>query len=96
MRINIVIDDALMTEALAVSGATTKRKTVDLALRALIRLRAQEEIKSLRGTIEWRTDLEAMRFDRWPWGAPAGSRFRPVPPHARCLNAASNSPTQAR
>ena len=63
MRTNIVIDDALMAEALAVSGATTKREAVELALRALIRLRAQEELKSLRGKIDWQGDLKAMRID---------------------------------
>jgi Arc/MetJ family transcription regulator len=63
MRTNIVIDDALMTEALAVSCATTKREVVELALRALIRLQAQEELKSLRGKIDWQADLKAMRLD---------------------------------
>ena len=63
MRANIVIDDALMTEALAVSGATTKREVIELALRALIRSRAQEELKSLRGKIDWQGDLRAMRCD---------------------------------
>ena len=63
MRTNIVIDDALMTEALAVTGAATKREAVELALRALIRLRAQEELRSLRGKIDWQGDLEAMRLD---------------------------------
>jgi len=61
MRTNIVIDDALMDEALRVSGAKTKREAVELALRSLIRLKRQAEIKAYRGKLHWEGDLEASR-----------------------------------
>jgi Arc/MetJ family transcription regulator len=64
MRTNIVIDDALMKEALEVSGARTKREAVELGLKALIRLRKQEGIRSLRGVLRWEGDLDQMRLDR--------------------------------
>ncbi len=37
MRLNIDIDDDLLSEAMAATGATTKRATVEEALRTLIR-----------------------------------------------------------
>jgi len=38
MRVNVEIDDALMAEAMEATGKTTRRATVEAALRALIRL----------------------------------------------------------
>ncbi len=63
MRTNIVIDDALMADALKATGLKTKRETVELALRTLLRLRRQEEIRRFRGKLAWEGDLEAMRTD---------------------------------
>jgi len=64
MRTNIVIDDALMDAAMKASGATTKRETVELGLRALVRLRRQAGLRAYRGTLPgWTGDLEAMRSD---------------------------------
>lgn len=64
MRTNIVIDDALMAEAMTASGAATKREAVELGLKALVRLRRQARIRDFRGKLDWRGDLEAMRTDR--------------------------------
>jgi Arc/MetJ family transcription regulator len=63
MRTNIVIDDQLMKEALAVTGLRTKREVVELGLRTLLRLGRQAEIRRYRGRLAWRGDLEAMRTD---------------------------------
>jgi Arc/MetJ family transcription regulator len=63
MRTNIVIDDKLMQETLRASGVKTKREAVELGLRTLLRLRKQEEIRRLRGKLEWQGDLDAMRTD---------------------------------
>ena len=64
MRTNIVIDDKLMRDALRASGFKTKREAVEEGLRMLVRLKRQEEIRSLRGKLRWKGDLEAMRTDR--------------------------------
>jgi Arc/MetJ family transcription regulator len=64
MRTNIVIDDALMAEALRVSGLKTKREAVELGLKALIQLKRQERIKAFRGKLAWEGDLAAMREAR--------------------------------
>jgi len=64
MRTNIVIDDKLMSEALRASGAKTKREAVEMGLRTLLQLNRQAEIRRLRGKVQWRGDLDAMRRDK--------------------------------
>lgn len=63
MRTNIVIDDALMGEAMKVTGAATKREAVELGLKTLVRLRRQAQLRAFRGKLPWRGDLHAMRID---------------------------------
>ena len=63
MRTNIVIDDKLMRDTLRATGLKTKREAVELALRTLLRLQRQSEIRNLRGKLDWQGDLEAMRTD---------------------------------
>ena len=63
MRTNIVIDDKLIANAMKASGAPTKKAAVDEALRLLIRIKAQQDLRSLRGKIRWEGDLDAMRHD---------------------------------
>ncbi|WP_420465127.1 type II toxin-antitoxin system VapB family antitoxin [Panacagrimonas sp.] len=64
MRTNIVIDDKLMKDTLRLTGLKTKREAVELGLRTLVRLRKQEQIRRLRGKLNWQGDLGAMRTDR--------------------------------
>jgi Arc/MetJ family transcription regulator len=64
MRTNIEIDDQLMRDALLATGAKTKREAVELGLRTLLRLRAQEEARALRGKIAWEGNLDEMRTDQ--------------------------------
>lgn len=61
MRTNIVIDDGLMTEALACTGLETKKAVIEEALRTLVQLRRQGEIRSLRGRLHWQGDLNSLR-----------------------------------
>ena len=63
MRTNIIIDDTLMTDALKASGVKTKKEAVELGLRTLIRLNQQRQLRSMKGRLEWRGDLAAMRSD---------------------------------
>jgi Arc/MetJ family transcription regulator len=62
-RTNIVIDDALMRQAMQASGARSKREAVELGLRTLVRLQLQGEIRSFRGNLRWEGDLEAQHLD---------------------------------
>lgn len=64
MRTNIVIDDELMAKAMRATGARTKRETVELGLKVLLRLRRQQDIRRYRGKLAWSGDLDAMRTDR--------------------------------
>ena len=63
MRTNIVIDDALLADAMAASGSRTKREAVERGLQALVGLRTQENIRRYRGKLDWQGDLEAMRTE---------------------------------
>ncbi|MGN6085854.1 type II toxin-antitoxin system VapB family antitoxin [Trinickia sp.] len=63
MRTNIDIDDRLMSDALAASGLKTKREVVELGLQKIIQLKRQEELRRLRGKIDWQGDLDEMRRD---------------------------------
>jgi Arc/MetJ family transcription regulator len=64
MRTTIVIDEKLMAEAMALSGAPSKRQIVEDALRLLVQLKRQERLRAVRGNLPWRGNLEAMRLDR--------------------------------
>ena len=64
MRTSIEIDDRLMADALRATGAKTKKEVVELGLRMVVELRAQEKARELRGKITWEGDLSAMRTDR--------------------------------
>jgi Arc/MetJ family transcription regulator len=63
MRTNIVIDDALMDDALKLTGLKTKREAVEMGLKTLIQLKKQEAIRSFRGKLRWEGDLDEMRSD---------------------------------
>lgn len=64
MRTNIVIDDKLMADALKATGLKTKKEAVEEGLKALIKLRKQEDIRTLRGKLKWEGDLDDMRTDK--------------------------------
>ena len=64
MRTTIEIDDQLMTEALRLSGESTKRAVIEAALRLLIQTNAQTGIRKLRGKIQWEDNLAELRRSR--------------------------------
>lgn len=64
MRTNIVLDEELIKHARQLTGLKTKREIVHEALRTLIRLRGQGEIRSLRGKLKWEGDLNQQRLSR--------------------------------
>ena len=64
MRTNIEIDDALMAEAQKACGRSTKKQTVEHALRLLIRLRRQQQVGAAFGKFRWRGDLAGSRRGR--------------------------------
>jgi Arc/MetJ family transcription regulator len=64
MRTNIVLDDKLIERAQKLTGIKTKREVVHEALRTLILLREQAEVRSLRGKLKWQGDLREQRLSR--------------------------------
>ncbi len=65
MRTNIVIDDQLMSDTLRLTGLQTKKEAVEEGLKALIRLKKQEELRKLRGKLKLEGNLDDMRADKW-------------------------------
>lgn len=64
-RTNIVLDEALVKEALKLSGIKTRREVVDAALQMLVRQKKQVRmIQRLKG-IGWEGDLDQMRRSRF-------------------------------
>lgn len=63
MRTNIDIDDTLMANAMAVTGAKTKRETVEKALRDLVRAKQRRDAILAMAGEGWEGDLNAMRRD---------------------------------
>jgi Arc/MetJ family transcription regulator len=57
-----------MAEAQRLTGVSTKKQVVDEALRLLIRIYRQQEIRQLRGKLTWTGNLEELR----------GGRFEPA------------------
>jgi Arc/MetJ family transcription regulator len=64
MRTNIVLDDKLIERAQELTGIKTKREVVHEALRLLILLNEQGEVRSLRGKLPWDGNLDDQRQSR--------------------------------
>jgi Arc/MetJ family transcription regulator len=65
MRTNVVIDDKLMADALESTGLHTKKAVIEEALRTLVKLKEQEQVRSLRGKLQWEGDLDSLREERF-------------------------------
>jgi Arc/MetJ family transcription regulator len=63
MRANIEIDDELLKEAMAATGKTANRATLEEALRRVVRLYRQRLAGDRLAGIGWDGDLDAMRQD---------------------------------
>ena len=61
MRTNIEIDDALMSEAMQSSGASTKKAAVEEALRMMVKIKKQAGIRRLVGKVKFYDDVVAKR-----------------------------------
>jgi len=65
VRTNIDIDEDLLAEAAKIAGTTTKKSTVETALRELIRHHDRKRMLELRGNFDWEGDLQEMRRSRF-------------------------------
>ena len=66
MRTNVVLDDSLIERARQLTGIKTKREVIHEALRTLIQLREQGQVRALRGKLKWEGDLGSLRERRFP------------------------------
>ena len=64
MRTNIVLDDKLIERAQKLTGIKTKREVVHEALRLLILLKEQGQVRDLRGKLPWDGNLNEQRQSR--------------------------------
>ncbi len=64
MRTNIVLDDELIERARQLTGIKTKREVVHEALRLLILLHEQAQVRTLRGKLTWEGNLDEQRQSR--------------------------------
>ena len=58
MATNLKIDDALLEQALKLSGFRTKREAVTLALQEFVDRRCQRQFLELEGTIDFDPDYD--------------------------------------
>jgi len=64
-RTNIELDDVLVERAMRLTGATTKKKVVDIALRRLVEKGSlYRSMRRLKGELEWVGDVSASRSSR--------------------------------
>jgi Arc/MetJ family transcription regulator len=62
MRTNVVLDDELVKEAFAVSGARTKKDVIHLALREMVHARRKKNLLELAGKLRFRDDFDHKRL----------------------------------
>lgn len=57
MRTHIVLDDELVQEAMAATGARSKKEVIHLALQELVRASRKKNLADLAGRIQFRKDF---------------------------------------
>jgi Arc/MetJ family transcription regulator len=65
MLTKIEIDDELLRQAMRRTGASTKEAVVGAGLRLLVATYDQTGIRRLRGKVQWRGNLNALRRGRF-------------------------------
>jgi len=61
MRTNVDLDDLLLTEAMKVSGMTTKKAVLELVLKEYLRKSNTKKILKYRGKNIWEGNLDEIR-----------------------------------
>ena len=61
MRTNINIDDQLIAQTMQATGIKTKKEAVEQGLKLLLQKAQQQQIRKLRGKLNWEGDLAEMR-----------------------------------
>ena len=61
MRTNINIEDQLIAQTMQATGIKTKKEAVEQGLKLLLQKAQQQQIRKLRGKLNWEGDLAEMR-----------------------------------
>jgi len=61
MQAHIMLDEALVERAKQLTGIKTTEGVISEALRTLVQLREQAEVRALRGKLRWEGNLDEMR-----------------------------------
>ena len=69
MFTSMEMDEELFMKAWRLSGIKTKKGLIEEVLRTYVRLHEQAQVRSLRGKLAWKGDLDEVRGERG-----AGSR----------------------
>ncbi len=69
MFTSMEMDEELFMKAWRLSGIKTKKGMIEEVLRTYVRLHEQAQVRSLRGKLAWKGDLDEVRGERG-----AGSR----------------------
>jgi Arc/MetJ family transcription regulator len=64
MRTNMDLDDTLVKEAMRISGMSTKKAVLNMALKEYIRKNNLKKILKYKGSNVWEGNLEEMRTMR--------------------------------
>jgi len=64
MKTNVDLDDLLLTEAMKISGMTTKKAVLELVLKEYLRKNNMKKILKYRGENIWEGNLEEIRATR--------------------------------
>jgi len=61
MRTTLNIDDDALRAAMAFAAGRTKTEVINEALRRFVRAKKRRKLLDLRGKVEWKGDLDALR-----------------------------------
>lgn len=63
MKTRIDIDDVLMGEAMAITATTSKKETIELALKELIQQKKRQEMQIFSERLSWDGDSNRNKMD---------------------------------
>ena len=64
MFTSMEMDEELFMKAWRLSGIKTKKGLIEEVLRTYVRLHEQAQVRSLRGKLAWKGDLDEVREER--------------------------------
>lgn len=64
MQTTLELDEQLLHQAMEDSGETNESAAVEAGLRLLVQMRAQANLRELRGKVQWEGNLDQLREGR--------------------------------